>query len=81
MSIEISQEETLCSLRNRYISIFVASRFKKHEDAMNTCLKISSYGAKMGLQDQPNEQLKLLHKDGKKIKVIFNYYDNIFKSF
>ena len=70
-SIEINEEETLCSPKKQGLTIGIANRFKNFKDAMNTCEKISRVGAKM-TEIQTKDQFQLFHKDIEKKEVKFN---------
>ena len=67
-SIEINEEETLCSSKNQGLSIGVANPFKKFENAMDTCEKISRNGARM-TEIETKEEFRHVHKDIKQNKV------------
>ena len=67
-SIEINEEETLCSSKNQGLSIGVANPFKNFENAMDTCEKISRNGARLTEIITKNE-FRHLHNDLQQNKV------------
>ena len=67
-SIEINEEETLCTSKNQGLSIGVANPFKKFKKAMDTCEKISRNGARM-TEIETKEEFQHLHTDLQQKKV------------
>ena len=66
-SIEIEEEETMCSPQNNEINIFVAKQFGS--DAFDTCDKLSRTGTEL-TEFKSKEQFQLWHEAGNNNKVI-----------